>query len=79
VRFIVLVETKGQRLSKLIGVPGADIKLEPDKAVTKVQDKFMLHLGEEEALKNFESLLNEISSWAAVLDRLHAAAQYFRT
>jgi phosphatidylinositol 3-kinase len=57
----------------------ADIKLEPDKAVTKVQDKFMLHLGEEEALKNFESLLNEISSWAAVLDRLHAAAQYFRT
>jgi phosphatidylinositol 3-kinase len=65
--------------SKFVRGGKLDIKLEPDKAVTKVQDKFMLHLSEEEALQTFESLLNEISSWAAVLDRLHAAAQYFRT
>ncbi|GAA95268.1 uncharacterized protein L969DRAFT_92472 [Mixia osmundae IAM 14324] len=55
-----------------------DIRLEPDKAVMKVQDKFRLDLSEEDAIRYFEGLLNETSSWAAVLDRLHAAAQYWR-
>lgn len=56
-----------------------DIKLEPDKAVQKVQDKFLLELSEEEAIKHFEALLNETSAWTTVLDRIHAAAQYWRT
>ena len=56
-----------------------DIKLEPDKAVWKVQDKFRLDLSEEEAVKAFQSILNENGSWASVLDKLHAAAQFMRT
>ncbi|KAK4048993.1 Phosphatidylinositol (PI) 3-kinase [Microbotryomycetes sp. JL221] len=55
-----------------------DIKLEPDKAVTKVQDKFLLDLSEEDAIKAFEALLNETSYFTSVLDRLHSVAQYWR-
>lgn len=55
-----------------------DIKLEPDKAVLKVQDKFMLGLGEDEAIKEFEGLLNETSYLSSMFDRLHDMAQYFR-
>lgn len=35
----------------------------------KVEDKFRLDLSEEEAIKNFDNILNETSTWAAVLDR----------
>jgi len=56
-----------------------DIALEPDKAVWKVQDKFRLDLTEEEAVRAFQTILNETSSWGGVLDKLHAAAQYMRT
>ncbi|SPO21038.1 related to phosphatidylinositol 3-kinase [Ustilago trichophora] len=55
-----------------------DIRLEPDKAVLKVQDKFLLHLSEDEAIKEFEGLLNETSYLSTVFDRLHDMAQYFR-
>ncbi|GAA5972036.1 hypothetical protein JCM11641_002465 [Rhodosporidiobolus odoratus] len=55
-----------------------DIKLEPDKAVMKVQDKFLLNLSEEEAIKEFEALLNETSYFSSVLDRIHSVAQYWR-
>ncbi|PWZ02567.1 phosphatidylinositol 3-kinase [Testicularia cyperi] len=55
-----------------------DIKLEPDKAVLKVQDKFLLHLSEDDALREFEALLNETSYLSTVFDRLHDMAQYFR-
>jgi hypothetical protein len=51
------------------------VQLEPDKAVAKVQDKFRLDLTDEEAIAHLEGLLNETSSWASVLDRIHAAAQ----
>lgn len=44
----------------------------------QVQDKFRLDLTEEEAIKHLEGILNETSTWAAVLDRLHNAAQAFR-
>ncbi|SCV73535.1 BQ2448_7461 [Microbotryum intermedium] len=56
-----------------------DIKMEPDKAVGKVQDKFLLHLNEEEAIKQFEALLNETSYFTSVLDRIHSVAQYWRS
>ncbi|GAA5991028.1 hypothetical protein JCM10908_006509 [Rhodotorula pacifica] len=55
-----------------------DIKLEPDKAVMKVQDKFLLALSEEEAIKEFEALLNDTSYFTSVLDRIHSVAQYWR-
>ncbi|CDU24072.1 related to phosphatidylinositol 3-kinase [Sporisorium scitamineum] len=55
-----------------------DIRLEPDKAVLKVQDKFLLHLSEDEAIKEFEGLLNETSYLSTMFDRLHDMAQYFR-
>ncbi|BGP25770.1 phosphoinositide 3-kinase [Rhodotorula toruloides] len=56
-----------------------DIKLEPDKAVMKVQDKFLLNLTEEEAIKEFEALLNDTSYFTSVLDRIHSVAQYWRS
>ncbi|KAL9935214.1 hypothetical protein V8E36_005562 [Tilletia maclaganii] len=55
-----------------------DIKIEPDKAVLKVQEKFRLDLTEDEAIKHFEGLLNDTSYLAAMFDRLHDVAQYFR-
>ncbi|KAN0063522.1 Phosphatidylinositol (PI) 3-kinase [Thecaphora frezii] len=55
-----------------------DIKLEPDKAVGKVQEKFALHLSEDDAIRHFEALLNETNYFSSVLDRLHDMAQYFR-
>ncbi|GAA6060356.1 hypothetical protein JCM10212_004540 [Sporobolomyces blumeae] len=55
-----------------------DIKFEPDKAVMKVQDKFLLNLSEEEAIKAFEALLNDTSYFTSVLDKIHSVAQYWR-
>ena len=64
-----------------------DIQLEPDKAVWKVsasgqrrtgsdwpdqvQEKFMLDLSEEDAIKQFEALLNDTSYLTVVFDRIH--------
>ena len=44
----------------------------------QVQDKFLLGLSEEEAIKAFEALLNETSYFTSVLDRIHSVAQYWR-
>ncbi|EFP90774.2 Phosphatidylinositol (PI) 3-kinase [Puccinia graminis f. sp. tritici] len=55
-----------------------DIKLEPDKAVMKVQEKFRLDLSEEEAIKHFENELNDTSYFTVVFDKIHAVAQYWR-
>ena len=55
-----------------------DIRAEPDKAVLKVQEKFMLDVSEEQALEQFEALLNETSYLSTMFDRLHNMAQYFR-
>ncbi|KAI5477975.1 phosphoinositide 3-kinase [Pseudohyphozyma bogoriensis] len=54
-----------------------EIKAEPDKAVAKVQDKFLLNLSEDDAIKVFEGLLNETSYFTSVLDRIHSVAQYW--
>lgn len=45
----------------------------------QVQDKFRLELGEEEAIQFFDGLLNETSYVTMVFDRLHDAAQFFRS
>ena len=44
----------------------------------QVQDKFLLALSEEEAIKEFEALLNDTSYFTSVLDRIHSVAQYWR-
>ncbi|KAI0048758.1 atypical/PIKK/PI3K protein kinase [Auriscalpium vulgare] len=43
-----------------------------------IQDKFLLDLDEEEAIKHFEALLNETSYFTKVVDRFHDLAQYWR-
>ena len=45
----------------------------------QLQDKFRLDLTEEEAIKHFETLLNETSYFTVVLDRIHDLAQYWRS
>lgn len=45
----------------------------------QLQDKFRLDLTEEEAIKHFETLLNETSYIAVVWDRIHDFAQYWRS
>ncbi|WFD02491.1 phosphatidylinositol 3-kinase [Malassezia obtusa] len=55
-----------------------DIRSEPDKAVLKIQEKFMLDVSEEKAVAHFEALFNETSYLSTMFDRLHNMAQYFR-
>lgn len=55
-----------------------DIRAEPDKAVVKIQEKFMLDVNEEQAATRFEGLLNDTSYISSMFDRLHNMAQYFR-
>jgi len=44
----------------------------------QIQEKFRLDLTEEEAIKHFETLLNETSYFTVVFDRIHDLAQYWR-
>ncbi|CAB4375053.1 unnamed protein product [Rhizophagus irregularis] len=57
-----------------------DIKIEPDKAVWKVQEKFRLDLTEEEAIKYFQNLINDSVSalFPQVIETIHKWAQYWR-
>lgn len=45
----------------------------------QIQEKFLLDLTEEEAIKQFETLLNETSYFTKVVDRFHDLAQYWRS
>ncbi len=45
----------------------------------QLQEKFRLDLTEEDAIKHFETLLNETSYITVVLDRIHDLAQYWRS
>ncbi|KAG8929907.1 Phosphatidylinositol (PI) 3-kinase [Tulasnella sp. 418] len=45
----------------------------------QLQEKFRLDLTEEEAIKHFETLLNETSYITAVFDKIHDLAQYWRS
>lgn len=57
-----------------------DIALEPDKAVIKVQEKFRLDMGDEEAVRHLQSLLDTSVSavFPAMVEQLHKFAQYWR-
>lgn len=57
-----------------------DIRLEPDKAVLKVRERFHLELSEEEALRYFERVIEDTQTAFApvVIDKLHEWAQAFR-
>ena len=65
-------------ISLMVDANIPDIRAEPDKAVLKVQDKFMLGVSEEQAVRHLEALFNETSYLSSMFDRLHNVAQYFR-
>lgn len=57
-----------------------DIRLEPDKAVLKVRERFHLELSEEEALTTLNQVIEDSQTAFApvVIDKLHEWAQAFR-
>jgi phosphatidylinositol 3-kinase len=57
-----------------------DIKLEPDKVVLKVKERFHLEMSEEDAIRHFERLIEDSSNaiFPVVIDRLHGLVQHFR-
>ena len=58
-----------------------DIKIEPDKAVIKVQEKFRLDLSEEAAIAYFQSLISESVNalFPQIMETVHKWAQYWRS
>ena len=58
-----------------------DIRMEPDKAVLKVRERFHLDVGEEEACRVFERVMDDcLTAYApVVIDKLHELVQAFRT
>ncbi|KAL5598929.1 hypothetical protein BROUX41_003752 [Berkeleyomyces rouxiae] len=58
-----------------------DIRLEPDKAVLKVRERFHLDLSEEEAIRTMDRIIEgSLGSLApVVIDKLHELVQAFRT
>jgi phosphatidylinositol 3-kinase len=57
-----------------------DIRMEPDKAVLKVKERFHLEMSEEEAIRHFEQLINDSVNaiFGVVIDRLHDFVQGWR-
>ncbi|KAL8857664.1 MAG: hypothetical protein Q9178_005829 [Gyalolechia marmorata] len=57
-----------------------DIRLEPEKAVLKVSERFALGVSEEEAIRGFEAVVSESvgSVGAVVIDRIHDLMQGLR-
>ncbi|KAK0628620.1 kinase-like domain-containing protein [Bombardia bombarda] len=57
-----------------------DIRLEPDKAVLKVRDRFHLELSEEEAIRHLERIMDDNLNALVpvVIDKLHELVQAFR-
>ncbi|KAL2219971.1 putative phosphoinositide 3-kinase [Thermoascus aurantiacus ATCC 26904] len=57
-----------------------DIRVEPDKAVHKVKERFHLEMTEEEAIRHFEQLINDSVNaiFGVVIDRLHDFVQGWR-
>ncbi|KAI0130200.1 phosphatidylinositol 3 [Xylariales sp. AK1849] len=58
-----------------------DIKIEPDKAVFKVKERFHLDLNEEDALRLLEGIMEDSLTgfMPVMIDRLHAITQALRT
>ena len=57
-----------------------DIRMEPDKAVWKVQEKFRLELSDEEAIQYFQTLINDSVNalFPQLMETVHKWAQYWR-
>lgn len=57
-----------------------DIRMEPDKAVLKVRDRFHLEMTEEEAIRHFEALIADSvgSIFPVVIDTIHNMMQGLR-
>lgn len=57
-----------------------DIKIDPNRAIDKVKEKFALEMTEEEAILHFQNLINDSVNalLPVVIDRLHSLAQYWR-
>jgi phosphatidylinositol 3-kinase len=57
-----------------------DIRVEPDKAVLKVKERFHLEMTEEEAIRHFEQLIGDSANaiFGVVIDRLHDFVQGWR-
>lgn len=57
-----------------------DIRVEPDKAVLKVKERFHLEMSEEEAIRHFEQLIGDSVNaiFGVVIDRLHEFVQGWR-
>jgi phosphatidylinositol 3-kinase len=57
-----------------------DIKIEPDKVVLKVKERFHLEMSEEDAIRYFERLIEDSMSAMipVVIDKLHGFVQHFR-
>ncbi|KAJ5619328.1 hypothetical protein N7510_003312 [Penicillium lagena] len=58
-----------------------DIRVEPDKAVLKVKERFHLEMSEEEAIRHFEQLIGDSANaiFGVVIDRFHEFVQGWRT
>ena len=58
----------------------SDIKMEPDKAVLKVRDRFHLEMTEDEAIRHFDTLISDsVSSiFPVVIDTIHNMMQNLR-
>ncbi|KAI9812758.1 MAG: Phosphatidylinositol (PI) 3-kinase [Pycnora praestabilis] len=56
------------------------IRMEPDKAVLKVKERFHLEMSEEEAIRHFEALIGDSVNaiFPVVIDRLHGLVQHWR-
>jgi phosphatidylinositol 3-kinase len=57
-----------------------DIRLEPDKAVLKVKERFCLELSEEQAIQHMSNLIDDSmnSMLPVLMDRVHGLAQRWR-
>ncbi|KAL2161325.1 hypothetical protein VTH06DRAFT_8546 [Thermothelomyces fergusii] len=57
-----------------------DIKLEPDKAALKVKERFHLEMGEEDAIRHLERIMDDNLNALVpvVIDKLHELVQAFR-
>ena len=67
--------------SLMVRAPLPDIIVEADKSVFKVQDRFQLYLGDEEAILYFQDLIHESLSayFPVVVENIHRLAQYLKT
>lgn len=64
----------------MLGAPIPDIAYEPDKALMKLQENFVLDRLEDEAVTHVQKLLDESVSatFAVVVEEIHKLAQYWR-